>query len=395
MEQLKCPSCGGGLVINDANGRAKCGYCGVESFINEELKRNSVPENFAEIEKSSKSAIAFMNSLNVEVRGQRASLVEMWNSIVSNRDVDISKITQFYKNLKTQILFCINAYNRLSDDIKYEVGEFTCAQMDSIIRFRKEHNFIYLDELDEIDAYIKKLNYDYGARSFFQFSRKRAIKNQIARVGARKDVVLYDYTMKAMDEIVAKYNSKIEPLKSEYNATSAHKRKKELKDAIAGLEETKTREIDSLGVKEVTKAYNKAVKKFNIQHEDLLKKNIVSARDSVGGSSAQPAKKVVETINYAEMDTKVILDELLASIDKLSVGVTKSEIEKCKCLTNELANRAGKFDQEATVYANAVVQSMEMVFQREGQPMVLSALLQSMGANAKTQIRTLKGKLND
>ena len=338
VERLSCPSCGANLPAGKSSGEVKCGYCGASITVTEALKSNSQLANSAEIEKSAKSAISFLNSLNVEVKGQRASLVEMWNSLVSNNSIGLDKLTQFYKNIKTQILFCIEAYKRLSEEVKFEIGEFTCAQMESIIRFREENNFIYFDELDEVDSYIEKLEYEYGARSFFEFKRRFLIKGQIARVKARRAIVLYDYTLKAVDRVVAKYNSYIEPIKSELSATSNHGRKKDLKFKIESYENAKKSEIDRLSVKDVTKEYNKVIKKFKIQHQDILGKEVLQDNAGVAVTTATTeVKKEVapkQEINYGEMTVENILDGLLSSLDKLAVGVTKSEIEHCRKLVS-------------------------------------------------------------
>lgn len=397
VEKLSCPSCGANLTVGKSSGEVKCGYCGASITITEALKSNSQIANSAEIEKSAKSAISFLNSLNVEVKGQRASLVEMWNSLVSDNSIGLDKLTQFYKNIKTQILFCIQAYNRLSEEVKFEIGEFTCAQMESLIKFREENNFIYFDELDDIDAYISKLEYEYGARSFFEFKRRFLIKGQIARVKARRAIVLYDYTLKAVDRVVAKYNSYIEPIKSELNGTSNHGRKKELKFKIESYENTKKAEIERLGLKEITKEYNKVIKKFKIEHEDILGKEVIQSKE-VGGVEVPVETKKEETpkqeINYSEMTVENVLDGLLSSLDKLAVGVTKSEIEHCRKLVNELTVKSGKFSQDCTIYCSAIVQSINMILDKEGQPTVLKTMMQTLGGNAKMQINTLKGKLS-
>lgn len=400
MKRLGCPSCGANLVLGQDNGTAKCRYCGADVVLTEELKKTAQTTISDEVVKASKSAISFMNSLMVEIKGQRANIAEMWNGIISNPDMGITQATQFYKNLKTQILFCINVYNELSSDVKYEIGDFICAQMESIINFRTENYFIYLEELDEIDALIRKLNHDYGARGFFEFKRKRAIKAQIARIDARKVVVLYDYKNLLLDKIVSKYNTKIAPIKEELNSTTALKRKKELKNTIDWLENQKKVEIDSLGLKELTKEYNKVVAKYNIQHEDLLQKEIISERqkikeDQIRKAETKQQQVVAEQIDYSKKDTISILDEISVSLDKLAVGITKSEIENAKALVNELSQRLNSFNQEAMMYCNAVIMSMNLILDKEGQPSVFKATLQAMASNTKMQINNLKLKINN
>ena len=145
MKRLGCPSCGANLVLGQDNGTAKCRYCGADVVLTEDLKKTAQTTISDEVVKASKSAISFMNSLMVEIKGQRANIAEMWNSLISNPDMGIVQATQFYKNFKTQILFCINVYKELSSDVKYEIGDFICAQMESIINFRTENYFIYLE----------------------------------------------------------------------------------------------------------------------------------------------------------------------------------------------------------------------------------------------------------
>ena len=76
------------------------------------------------------------------------------------------------------ILFASSSFK----DIKYEIGDFTCEQIESIIRFREENYFTYIEELDAIEAAKKQCEYDLGAKGFFDFKGKKVLKNKINRI---------------------------------------------------------------------------------------------------------------------------------------------------------------------------------------------------------------------
>lgn len=381
--------CGAKLKFSEGQRSLRCGYCGDE--INDLVATE--PANSAQVQQATRDAISFINSLTIETRGNRVSLVELWNSYVTNRGFSLSDLIQFYKKYKPQILFCVEAYENLTDDVKYEVGDFTCSQMESIINFRENNNFIYIDELDVIEAYINQLKYDLGARGVVEFKNKAVIKEKINRVSARKTVVLYDYAMKAMANTVQSYNSQIAPLQDELNSTArtAFSRRKDLKFKINSLELQKKTAIDKLQIKVRTKEFNKVVKKYKLKHEDLLSQSRKAFDRSVYVPK-NPAP-IKEEIDYTAFETKDLLDAICVSIDKLNSGFTTSEVVHCKKLVEELGTRGGTMPQEANVYLNAVMMSVNSIFANEN-PSVMKAMLGSMGANAKMQINTLKMQLN-
>ena len=381
-ELFLCPSCGARL--NPVNNVAECAYCG---NIYNDVKPQAAPRG-NEIESAAKDAISFTRSLNVEINGNVASITDIWHQLINDRSKGVDSLIRFYKNLKSHILFCIEAYENLPDDVRYELGDFICAQMESIIKFREEHYFVYLDELDAIDAYISQLVYDLGSRGIFDFKGKRVIKNKIARANARKVIVLYDYSMQAMEKIVAAYNTKLEPLKEEYNATArtAIARRKELKFAIDELEMERQREIAKLNITERTKNYNKVIKKFNIKHTDFL-----AAKREKRAPVAPKAEAVA--IDYSAMSLVEIVDAIDVSVNKLERGITKGEAEHCKKLIKELGTRATKLPMEENGYARGIVMMLESVFKNE-HPAVMKAVLDNSLSIIKTNIASLKGKLS-
>ena len=381
-ELFLCPSCGARL--NPVNNVAECAYCG---NIYNDVKPQAAPRG-NEIESAAKDAISFTRSLNVEINGNVASITDIWHQLINDRSKGVDSLIRFYKNLKSHILFCIEAYENLPDDVRYELGDFICAQMESIIKFREEHYFVYLDELDAIDAYINQLVYDLGSRGIFDFKGKRVIKNKIARANARKVIVLYDYSMQAMEKIVAAYNTKLEPLKEEYNATArtAIARRKELKFAIDELETERQREIAKLNITERTKNYNKVIKKFNIKHTDFL-----AAKREKRAPVAPKAEAVA--IDYSAMSLVEIVDAIDVSVNKLERGITKGEAEHCKKLIKELGTRATKLPMEENGYARGIVMMLESVFKNE-HPAVMKTLLDNSLSIIKTNIASLKGKLS-
>lgn len=382
-ELFLCPSCGARL--NPINNVAECAYCG---NVYNDVKPQAAPRG-NEIESAAKDAISFTRSLNVEINGNVASITDIWHNLINDRSKGVDSLIRFYKNLKSHILFCIEAYEKLPDDVRYELGDFICAQMESIIKFREEHYFVYLDELDAIDAYINQLVYDLGSRGIFDFKGKRVIKNKIARANARKVIVLYDYSMQAMEKIVAEYNTKIEPLKEEYNATArtAVARRKELKLAIDSLEMERQREIAKLNITERTKNYNKVIKKFNIKHTDFL----AVKREERKPVAAKPAEK--EKIDYSAMSILELVEAVEISVEKLERGITRGEADHCKQLIKELGTRAPKLATEENGYARGIVMMLESVFKNE-HPAVMKAVLDNALSVIKTNIASLKGKLS-
>ena len=386
IKKFLCSECGAVNVYDEAKLNDKCNYCGSILDLSNET---------AQFEGSSQAALdatSFKKSLDAEINGQKASIADMWESLVSNRSIKEDKLIAFCKNLKVRIRFCIEAYGNLSDDAKYELGDFICTQMESLIKFRIKHKLVYLDDLDDIDALISKQEYEKKARGIFQIKAKIVIWKRIRRIKARRAVLLYDYVTQATKEITEQYSSKIEPLQSEFNATAitALGRRRELKEKINSCELAKKRELDALGAKQIIKEYNKAVKKFRIQHEnDMIKK----LNDFVPAQIPAAKKAEAPKIDYTAMSTVELIDQLLASLDKLKVSVTRSESDKMKEIKTSLEGKRGEMTAEAQPYLSAVTSSINMIFSNE-QPAVMAAMINNLAGNIVAQANTLKSKLN-
>ena len=381
-KRIKCSECGANIVVGKVE-KNTCNYCGslLDPTSAKEVEVTSAVSSAAQ------DAISFQKSLIAEVNGQSASIAEMWQSLVSNRNIPKEKLINFFKNLKTRINFCIEAYQNMSNDVKYEIGDFICEQMVSMIRFKIKNKINYLEELDEIDALIKQQEYDFKARGLIQISAKIIIWKRIRRIKARRSVLLYDYVMQATEEITKDYNSKIEPLKSELSATAAtaFSIRNNLKEKIKSLELAKKRDIDALGAKEATKEYNKYVRKFKIDHstpiEDPIEEFVPTKRPEAENK-----------IDYSAMSTIDIVDALIASINKLNVSVTRSEAENCKEIKAALDARAADLSNEARMYLSAVTMSVNMLFSNE-QPAVMAAMIKNLGGNIINQANNLKANL--
>ncbi|MBO5945227.1 MAG: hypothetical protein J6Q69_01335, partial [Clostridia bacterium] len=174
-KKFLCTECGATNVYKDIVSD-KCNYCGaiIESQGSEIIVSNDVKQ-------AALDATSFQKSLIVEINGQKASITDMWESLVSNRAKGQDSLIKFCRNLNVRIRFCIEAFQNLSDEAKYEVGDFICTQMESIMKFRVKHKVIYLDELDDINAMIEKQMYDLKGRGIFQFKAKSVIKKRIKR----------------------------------------------------------------------------------------------------------------------------------------------------------------------------------------------------------------------
>lgn len=388
IKKFLCSECNAVNVYDEANVKDKCNYCGSIIDLSNEATQ------FEGVSQASLDASSFKKSLDAEINGQKASIVDMWESLVSNRAMSEDKMVTFCKNLKVRIRFCIEAYQSLSNEAKYELGDFICTQMESLIKFRIKHKLVYLDDLDDIDALISKQEYERKARGVFQFKAKFIIKKRIKRIKARRAVLLYDYVTQATKEITEQYSSKIEPLQSEFNATAmtAFGRRKELKEKINSYELAKKRALDSLGAKAIIKAYNKTVKKFKIKHEnDMIKK----LNDYVP-KQIPVTKKVVDEstkINYTVMSTAELIDELLMSLNNLKKSVTRSELEKMKEINAALVGKSGEMKAENQPYLNAVTMSVNMIFSNE-HPAVIDTMINNLSGNIIAQANTLKSKLN-
>ena len=386
-KRIRCSECGATIILGKVQ-KNTCNFCGSLLDLNNahEIKVS------ADVHSASQDATSFQKSLIADVNGQTASIVEMWQSLISSRNIKKEQLFNFFKNLKTRINFCIEVYQNMSDDAKYEVGDFICEQMESMIKFKFQNKINYIEELDEIDTLINKQEYDFKARGIFQIKAKIIIWKRIARIKARKAVLLYDYVMQSTEAINKEYNSKIEPLKSELSATaaSAFSIRKSLKERIGSLELEKKHKIDELGIKEATKNYNKYVKKFKIEHTPIVEDQVeefIPRKQSNSNSNQKPT-----LINYAEMPLTEVVDALNASIEKLKASITRSECDNCKAIKTALETRASEFSDEARTYLSAVIMSVNMIFSNE-QPAVMTAMIQNVSGNIIMQINNLKSKL--
>jgi len=278
----------------------------------------------------------------------------------------------------------------MSDDVKYELGDFICAQMESIIRFKIQNKIKYIEELDEIDALISKQEYDFKARGLLQIKAKIIIWKRIKRIKARRAVLLYDHVLQATEDITKEYNSKIEPLKSEYAATAvtAFGIRKNLKEKIESLELAKKRKIDELGAKKATKAYNKVVRKYKIDHTCILEEPM---EEYVPVQRTAP-KTDKPQIDYSAMSTLKLIEALNESINKLNTSITRSETDTCKNIKAALESRSADMNDEERAYLNAILMSVNMIFSNE-HPAVMSAMIKNVIGNISMQSNNLKNKL--
>ena len=218
----------------------------------------------------------------------------------------------------------------------------------------------------------------------------------LKRIEARKTIIYYDAAMYSANIIEKEYGSKLQVLKEELNATdrTAFSRRKEIKNRIDTLEMQKKDLLNRLGVKEKTKEYHKVVKKYKIQHVDLIaeEENAQATNGAIATATTPTAstekKEAVAEINYNEMSILELLDALEESLNVLSKGVLKSEIEKCKKI-NDAIGRCSVDNQNANIYLNAVTMSVNMLFQNET-PAVVKAMVTNSAANTKMQINNLR-----
>lgn len=409
-KRIVCSECGAAVVLDGAKERKTCIYCGSRLDLSA-TSETTVKEDVAA---ASRDAARFQNSLMADFNGQKISITDLWNSLTSNSAMTKEKKITFQKNLKKQIRFCVDAYRNMTDEAKYELGDFCCAQMESIIDFRLKNNLDYLEDLDEIDALIKKQEYDRKARGIFQIKAILTITKRIKRIRARRAVMCYMYSVRAMETITRSYNSKIEPLKAEYKAVAASSFsiRKNLKDKINSLELEQKREIESLGMKKVTKEYNRYVKKFKIDKVDPLQGFMQESKGYVPQKKVEetstvedtkPAEKPIEKPiekpvekpkdDYSAMSIVDLLDALNESLNKLNSNITRSETERCKKIKAALASHLSELNSDQQLYLNAVLSSVDMVFQNE-QPLFMSTVLKTMIGNVSMQSNTLKSKLS-
>lgn len=183
-------------------------------------------------------------------------------------------------------------------------------------------------------------------------------------------------------------------MKAEYaaTATSAFSIRKNLKAKIDSLELARKRDLDSLGIKEATKEYNKCVKKFKIDHTTILEDPIEEFIPTKRSGSA--AKQEKAQIDYSAMSSIELIDALNASIAKLKTSITRSECDTCKAIKAALEARANEMSDEARMYLNAIMMSANMIFSNE-HPAVMSAMIQNVSGNILMQSNNLKTKLNN
>lgn len=394
-----CPFCGAKLFYEGAVAEVYCNYCGVQVALTDAVQ---VSDTMAiDMQKWARDAISFSKSLEVSVDGNKYALTDLWHSLVSNKSVTKDKLTQFYKNFKKQIVFCIGVYELLSQETKYELGEFVCAQMKEIIKFRDENSFIYLEELDEIATYRTKLEYDFKGTGLFNIKAKLLIHKKLNRIKARKAILEYDYAIKQMAKIQEKYNAKIEPIKQTYQETAktAFSRRKDLKMQMDNLEQQKQVEIRRLGIDVLTKEYKKVVRKYKIKHKDWIEEKMSAQQKGEEVFLTTDVLKTngpnkTETKNsYADMSVMQLIDALAMAVDKLKAGVTMGEINRCKEAVMELAKKKVEAPADAGVYIDAVVMQVNMVVDKK-QPVMIKAVLDSVYDNIKMQINNVKMQIS-
>lgn len=384
-KKIICSECGARLFLEKS--KNTCNFCGSVLDLNNAVE--VVLES--DVQSAARDAVSFKKALVVTVNGQQATITDIWDSLTSNANLPKDKLFNFYKNLKSKIRFCIDAYLNMSDDVKYELGDFICSKMEEIINFRLRNNINYEEEFDEIKALISKQRYELKARGIFQIKAKLIIWKRIKRIKARDTVLYYDYALQSIKTITADYNSKIEPIKAEYNATAktAFSRRKSLKERMDSLELAMKREIDGYGMKQATKNYNRVVRKFKIDHTPVVEeiKEYVPVQRS-GQAAVEEVK-----IDYSAMSTVELIDALNLSLEKLNKGVTRSELDTCKTIKEALVSRSGDLSSEAQLYFNAVMSSVNMVFAND-QPTVMEAMLKNLIGNISMQSVNLKNSLN-
>ena len=383
FEKIACPSCGASLTMDNGSEQIKCTYCGSSIMYREAQKENNTTVN-----SNCLDAISFSKSLEVEVNGQRFALTDLWDSLIS-QGLGVDKLLAFYKNNKKRIIPCVESYKLLSGEVKAELGEFICKQMNSIIRFSIEHGLVYVDEMEKLEEFYNKLKYDFGSAGLFNFKKKKVIIGKIKRLRARKAILDYDAAMYSLSVINNHYESKIKPLKEQYEQTAktAFARRKDLKFQISALEEERKAKELSLQLKEKSKLYHKFIKRYNIEHKDpfAFEGNI----DNYGTDI--PKAETVKSINYEELSLSELLTALQECVKKLNVGIVTSEIEKCKNIVKALdVNKELKDDTK--LYASAVTTSLKQVINQQ-QPMVMKAMLSATIDNINNQIETLRTKL--
>ena len=383
-KKIICSECGATIILDQ--GRETCSYCG--SLLDLTNATEAVLES--DVQTAACDAVSFKNALIAEVNGQKASIADMWSSLISNPKLPKDKLFNFYKVLKVKIRFCINAYQNMSDDVKYELGDFVCEQMESMINFRIKNNINYIEEADEIQNLIRKQRYDLKARGIFQIKAKIVIRKRIKRIQARDAVLYYNYALQSINQINANYNSKIEPIKTELNATAmtAFQRRKTLKEKIASLEQEKQYEINQYNMKQATKKYNRFVRKYKINNTPVfeeIKEYVPVQRNA--------EKKEEAKINYTAMPVSDLVDALNASLSKLAKGATRTEIETAKTIKDALIAQSANLNSEAQLYLNSVMMLVNQIFAND-QPTVIEAMVKNVIGTVASQSATLKSNLN-
>ena len=169
-------------------------------------------------------------------------------------------------------------------------------------------------------------------------------------------------------------------------------------------------------MKKVTKEYNRYVKKFKIDKVDPLQGFMQESKGYVPQKKVEetstvedtkPAEKPIEKPiekpvekpvekpkdDYSAMSIVDLLDALNESLNKLNSNITRSETDRCKKIKVALASHLSELNSDQQLYLNAVVSSVDMIFQNE-QPLFMSTMLKTMIGNVSMQSNTLKSKLS-
>ena len=73
-----------------------CNYCGAVLDLSAAKEMEITPD----VDSAAKDALSFQKALVADVNGKTASITDMWQSLVSNRDIPREKLINFFKNLK-------------------------------------------------------------------------------------------------------------------------------------------------------------------------------------------------------------------------------------------------------------------------------------------------------
>ena len=89
MKKLLCTECGAINIFEDSNMSDKCNYCGsILDMANFEVVQDDVKQ-------AAMDATSFKSSLIAEINGQKASIADMWESLLSNSSIGEDKMIAF------------------------------------------------------------------------------------------------------------------------------------------------------------------------------------------------------------------------------------------------------------------------------------------------------------